>query len=54
MISNDSSRWSKYLREKFDINKYFDVISVSGDLKIKNTETQIKKPFDIKLSLGII
>jgi putative hydrolase of the HAD superfamily len=31
IISNDSSRWSKYLREKFDINKIFDVISISGD-----------------------
>ena len=35
IISNDSSRWSKYLREKFDINKYFDVISISGELKIQ-------------------
>ncbi len=34
IISNDSSRWSKYLRNKFDIKKYFDVISISGDLKI--------------------
>lgn len=41
LISNDSSRWSKYLREKFDINKYFDVISVSGDLKIKKPDERI-------------
>ena len=27
IISNDSSRWSKYLREKFNINQYFDAIS---------------------------
>ena len=38
IISNDSSRWSKYLREKFDINKYFDVISISGDLKIQRPD----------------
>lgn len=41
IISNDSSRWSKYLREKFDINKYFDVISISGDLKIQKPDPRI-------------
>lgn len=41
IISNDSSRWSKYLREKFDINKYFDVISISGDLKIQKPNERI-------------
>lgn len=41
IISNDASRWSKYLREKFDINKYFDVISISGDLKMKKPDERI-------------
>lgn len=41
IISNDSSRWSKYLREKFNINKYFDVISISGDLKIEKPDERI-------------
>lgn len=41
IISNDSSRWSRYLREKFDINRYFDVISISGDLKIKKPDERI-------------
>jgi len=41
IISNDSSRWSKYLRDKFDINKYFDVISISGDLKIQKPDESI-------------
>lgn len=41
IISNDSSEWSKYIREKFDINKYFDVISISGDLKIKKPDERI-------------
>ena len=36
LISNDLSEWSRYLRDKFKINDYFDVITVSGDLKIKN------------------
>ncbi len=41
IISNDSSRWSHYLREKFDLNKYFDVISISGDLKIQKPDAGI-------------
>jgi putative hydrolase of the HAD superfamily len=41
IISNDSSRWSKYLRDKFDINQYFDVISISGDLKIQKPDERI-------------
>lgn len=41
IISNDSGRWSKYLREKFDINKFFDVISISGDLKIQKPDERI-------------
>ncbi|MDE6435216.1 MAG: HAD family phosphatase [Lachnospiraceae bacterium] len=41
IISNDSSRWSKYLREKFKINEYFDVISISGDLQIRKPDERI-------------
>ena len=41
IISNDSSRWSKYIREKFDISKYFNVISISGDLKIQKPDERI-------------
>lgn len=41
IISNDSSRWSKYLREKFNINQYFDVINISGDLKIRKPDERI-------------
>lgn len=41
IISNDSSRWSKYLREKFDISKYFNVISISGDLKTQKPDERI-------------
>jgi putative hydrolase of the HAD superfamily len=41
IISNDSSRWSKYLRNKLDLNKYFDVISISGDLKIQKPDVRI-------------
>jgi len=41
IISNDSSRWSQYLRSKFGMNEYFDVISISGDLKIQKPDPQI-------------
>lgn len=41
IISNDSSRWGKYLREKFNINKYFDVISISGELKVRKPDERI-------------
>ena len=41
IISNDSSRWSSYLRKKFDIDKYFDVISISGELKVKKPDERI-------------
>ncbi len=41
LLSNDLSEWSKYLRDKFKINDYFDVITVSGDLKIKKPDAQI-------------
>lgn len=41
LISNDLSEWSSYLRDKFKINDYFDVITVSGDVKIKKPDAQI-------------
>ena len=41
IISNDSSRWSRYIREKFDMNQYFDVISISGDLKMQKPDPRI-------------
>lgn len=41
IISNDSAEWSKYIREKFDINRYFDAISISGDLKIQKPDERI-------------
>lgn len=41
IISNDTSRWSQYLREKLNINQYFDVISISGDLKIRKPDERI-------------
>lgn len=41
ILSNDSSRWSRYLREKFNIDRYFDVISISGDLRVKKPDERI-------------
>ena len=41
LISNDSSEWSRYFREKFHLNNYFDVIRISGDLKMKKPDPRI-------------
>ena len=43
LISNDSSEWSRYFRDKFELNNYFDVITVSGDFKIKKPDERIYK-----------
>ena len=43
LISNDSSEWSRYLRDRFKINDYFDAITVSGDIKIKKPDERIFK-----------
>lgn len=41
LLSNDSAEWSRYLRAKYELNQYFDVISVSGDLKMKKPDERI-------------
>ena len=41
LVSNDSSEWSRYLRTRFGIHDCFDVITVSGDLKIKKPDPRI-------------
>jgi len=41
LLSNDLGEWSAYLRDKFKINDYFDVITVSGDVKVKKPDAQI-------------
>ena len=52
VISNDSSRWSNYLREKFELNQYFDVISISGDLKIRKPDERIFRHTVEKLAVN--
>lgn len=37
ILSDDNSRWSRYLRQKFDIDRYFDAVCISA-------ETGITKP----------
>jgi len=41
IISNDSSRWSRYVRRKFDLDRHFDAVSISGDLKIRKPDERI-------------
>jgi len=35
LISDDSTEWSHYLRDKYSINMFFDAIAISGDIKVK-------------------
>lgn len=41
LLSNDLGEWSKYLRDKYKINDYFDVITVSGDVRIRKPDERI-------------
>ena len=41
LVSNDSSEWSRYLRGKFDLNRRFDAVSVSGDLGFSKPDRRI-------------
>lgn len=41
VVSNDSSRWSAYLREKFDLHPHFAAVSISGDLKLSKPDPRI-------------
>lgn len=41
IVSNDSSEWSRYLRQKFSLDPYFDAVSVSGDLYIQKPDERI-------------
>jgi putative hydrolase of the HAD superfamily len=46
LLSNDLSEWSSYLRDKFNINSYFDAVVISSDVKLKKPDIQI---FDLLL-----
>ncbi|MDO4458887.1 MAG: HAD-IA family hydrolase [Clostridia bacterium] len=41
LISNDAAEWNRFLRNKYDLNKYFDVLHVSGELGIKKPDPDI-------------
>ena len=41
LLSNDSSEWSSYLRKRNDLERYFDAISVSGDMKMKKPDPAV-------------
>jgi len=51
LLSNDLSEWSDYLRDKFDINKYFDTVIISGEAKLKKPDIHIFNLMLQKLSL---
>jgi putative hydrolase of the HAD superfamily len=41
LISNDLAEWNVFLRSKYRLNEYFDVITVSGDVKMKKPDELI-------------
>ncbi len=41
LLSNDCSEWSKFLRDKYHLNDCFEVITVSGDVKMKKPDARI-------------
>jgi putative hydrolase of the HAD superfamily len=41
MLSNDVSEWSKYLRRKFNLDKYFIASVISGDVGIRKPSAGI-------------
>ena len=43
LLSNDVKEWSNYLRNMFDINKFFDIVIVSGDVGFRKPDNQIFK-----------
>lgn len=46
LLSNDVSEWSRYITEKFDLNKYFKCKIVSAEEKCRKPDLKI---FDIAL-----
>ena len=41
LLSNDVSEWSAYLREKYDLNQYFEEIVISGDVGLRKPDRAI-------------
>jgi len=51
LLSNDLSEWSRYLRGKFGINKYFDAIVISGDVRLQKPDIDIFNTMIDRLAL---
>ena len=41
MLSNDVSQWSKYLRAKYDLNRFFSDIVISADVGFRKPSAEI-------------
>ncbi|MBD3255184.1 MAG: HAD-IA family hydrolase [Candidatus Lokiarchaeota archaeon] len=41
MLSNDLKEWSNYLRNKYDLNKYFREIIISGEVNLRKPDIEI-------------
>ncbi len=45
MLSNDASEWSKHLRQRFNLNKYFKEFIISADVGFRKPSEEIYKIF---------
>jgi putative hydrolase of the HAD superfamily len=43
MFSNDVSEWSKYLRKKFELNRFFSKFMISGDVGLRKPDPRFYK-----------
>lgn len=41
LLSNDSAEWSRYLRQKFGLDRLFDAVCVSGEQKIAKPDRRV-------------
>jgi len=41
MLSNDLGEWSAYLRKRFDLNRLFKVVIISGDVGLRKPDRRI-------------
>ena len=41
LLSNDTSEWSLYIRNKFDLDRFFDAVVISGDVGLMKPDHAI-------------
>ena len=52
LLSNDISEWNRFLRGKFDLDRFFEAVVVSGDVGRRKPDPEIWKVLLEKLEAG--